>query len=134
MLFSGVTCPKSAWMMAEVEPLERTPWSVATPMYFLPWALKRASREHFSPFLPGWEPAPGAGEALGEAPRDGEGTADGAAPPDGEAPPEGDGPRVGEGRAGLLLLLMAAATGVGDTMIVLRVEEMPIGRVTLLLG
>lgn len=43
MLFSGVTWPKSALMMAAFCPLVSRPWSVATPKYFLPLALNLAS-------------------------------------------------------------------------------------------
>jgi hypothetical protein len=45
MLFSGVTCPKSALMRAAFCPDVRRPWSVATPKYFLPCATNFALRE-----------------------------------------------------------------------------------------
>lgn len=42
MLFSGVTWPKSCWMICALLPLCRRPWSVATPKYSLPWSLNLA--------------------------------------------------------------------------------------------
>src|SRR4051812_21643886 len=44
ILFSGVTCPKSDLTISTFWDLERRAWSVHTPKYFLPLALKRASR------------------------------------------------------------------------------------------
>lgn len=52
MLFSGVTDPKLSLIICALSPAARRPWSVATPMYFLPWALKAASSEQLAPFLP----------------------------------------------------------------------------------
>ena len=56
-------------MIAALSPLERRPWSVATPIYFLPLALNTASIEQSSPLakvvLP--LPAPALGVALGAA-------------------------------------------------------------------
>jgi hypothetical protein len=37
--FSGVTWPKLSMMIWALEPFWRRPWSVATPMYFLPFFL-----------------------------------------------------------------------------------------------
>ena len=42
-LFSGVTCPKFALMMAALDPVVKRPWSVAVPKYFLPLAFMAAS-------------------------------------------------------------------------------------------
>jgi hypothetical protein len=68
-LFSGVTCPKSALIIASLSPVVRRPLSVATPKYFLPLALKTASTEQSSPFakVPVLLPAPALGVALGAA-------------------------------------------------------------------
>jgi hypothetical protein len=68
-LFSGVTWPKSALIIASLSPVERRPLSVATPTYFLPLALKTASREQSSPLAKVVEllPAPAVGAALGAA-------------------------------------------------------------------
>lgn len=52
MLFSGVTWPKSAWMIGAL-PLVNLPWSVAVPMYNFPCALNLTS------MLPLVEPPPG---------------------------------------------------------------------------
>lgn len=52
MLFSGVTWPKLSMMSWALEPRVRSPWSVATPIYFFPRALKAASMEHLAPFFP----------------------------------------------------------------------------------
>ena len=43
MLFSGVTWPKLAWMMAAFLPAVRRPWSAQVPKYSLPLAFIRAS-------------------------------------------------------------------------------------------
>lgn len=40
MLFSGVSCPKSALTMAELVESDSVPWSPQVPKYFLPLALK----------------------------------------------------------------------------------------------
>ena len=44
MLFSGVTWPKFAWMIAALVLAVRSPLSVATPQYSLPFALINSSR------------------------------------------------------------------------------------------
>jgi hypothetical protein len=41
--FSGVTCPKLAWIKAAFWPEVKRPWSVAIPKYFFPFARNLTS-------------------------------------------------------------------------------------------